>query len=503
MAKDKVPYTISDWLDILRRRRFYILTIFPAAILISVYLAFVLPPLYRSAGVLLLEQAAVPQDIVRSTVMTISDQQIELVRRRVMTVDALAELVEEKDPYPHETGLSNRAKARLIRENTDIEKVDPITMEPMADSLAFSISYLNPDPTIAADIAKRIVLLFLDYNRATRTERASETYDFLQAQSLDAEMRVAEAEQKLADFKNKYGDAIPEAQARNLGALDRAQRDLENYQSDLRAAEERRALYELQLASVDPYLFSESGDWRTELAALKAQLAEAQQRYTEDHPDVRRLKRSIAALSERAAADPNSAPQRPDNPEYLRIQGQLRSADKEVEFLRSNVNRERQQIAKYERRLNMAPDVEREYRQLVRDQDIAQNQYREIEAKLGDAKIAQMLESQNQGARLTLIVEPYAPSAPFSPNRVGIILLGIVLGLALSAVSVAIRDSADPSIRSARDLGEITDIKPIGAIPFVFNKGDKRKRTMLWGVYALTVGIALIIVSTAIVNSPV
>jgi polysaccharide chain length determinant protein (PEP-CTERM system associated) len=502
MPKEKLPYTISDWFAILRRRRVYVATIFPAAIFISVYLAFVLPPMYRSSGVLLLEQASVPQDLVRSTVATLSDQQIELVRRRVMTLDALAELVEEQDPYPKNTSLSNRAKARLIRENTSIEKVDPITMKPMADSLAFSISYLNPDAVLAADMAKRIVFLFLDYNRATRTERASETYAFLQAQSLDAEMRVAEAEQRLADFKNKYGDAIPEAQTRNLTALDRAQRDLENYQSDLRAAEERRALYELQLSSVNPYLFSEAGDWRTELASLKAQLAEAQQRYTEDHPDVRRLKRSIAALSERAAADPNSVQKRPDNPEYLRIQGQVRSAEKEVEFLRMNVGRERQQIAKYERRLNMAPDVEREYRQLVRDQDIAQNQYREIETKLGEAKIAQMLESQNQGARLTLIVEPYVPSAPYSPNRVAMILLGVVLGLALSAVSIAIRDSADPSIRSVRDLGEITDIKPIGAIPFVFSRGDKRKRAMLWGAYALTVGIVLIIVSTAVVNSP-
>jgi polysaccharide chain length determinant protein (PEP-CTERM system associated) len=417
-----------------------------------------------------------------------------------MTTDALAELVEEHDPYPQETDLSNRAKARMILDNTTIEKVDPITLEPMADSMAFSISYLNPDPDIAADYAERIVFMFLDYNRATRTERASETYAFLEAQSLDAEKRVADAEQRLAEFKNRYGDAIPEAQARNLGALDRAQRDLENYQSDLRAAEERLTMFRLQLSSVDPYLFSEAGDWRTELAALRAQLAEAQQRYTEDHPDVRRLKRSIAALSQKAAADPGSSLQQPDNPEYIRIQGQLRAAENEVQFLRGNVNRERQQIAKYERRLNMAPDVEREYRQLVRDQDIAQNQYREIEAKLGDAKIAQMLESENQGARLTLIIEPYVPSAPYSPNRVGIVLLGVVLGLALSAISVAVRDSADPSIRSARDLAEITDIKPIGAIPFVLNQADRRKRAMLWSAYGLVVAVALIIVSSAIMS---
>ena len=494
------PYTLGDYFDVVRRRWIYLATLLPAAILIAVFLAFALPPMYRASGTILLEQALVPQDFVRTTVTTYADQQIELVRRRVMTIENLTAFVEEFDPYPDDHELSDRAKARLVSQNTRIEKVDPITLEPLAQSSAFSIHYYNPNAEIVADTANRLVELFLAYNRATRTERASETYRFLQAQSREVEQRVELLEQRLADFKTEYGDAIPEAQARNLAALDRTVRDLDALQRQIRVTEERKALLELQLAVVSPSLFGDAGGWQAELAQLRAELAEAQQRYTDNHPDVRRLRRSIAALSERAAATPETQRQvpPPDNPEYLRLASQLETADEELGALRARANRAREQIETYERRLVMAPDVERDYRQLIREHDIAQDQFRDIQNKLGEAALAQTLETEDQGERFTLIRAPSQPTTPDSPNRVGIILLGFVLGAALSAGVIAFQESVDPSIRGARDLSEITDIKPIGAVPFMLNRADHRRRQLAWSTAVAVVAIAVTLVGLTV-----
>jgi polysaccharide chain length determinant protein (PEP-CTERM system associated) len=493
------PYSLVDYFGVIRRRWIYLATVLPAAILIAVYLAFALPPMYRSSGTILLEEASVPQDLVRTTVTTYAEQQIELVQRRVMTLDSLTALVEDFDPYPDNDELNDRAKARMISRNIAVEKVDPITLEPLLRSSAFSIHYYNPDPDIAVTIANKLVELFLDYNRATRTERAAETYRFLQEQALLVENRVLELEQRLAEFKSRYGDAIPEAQARNWATLDRTQRDLDLLQRQIRVAEERKALLELQLSEVSPSLFQEGGSWQAELAQLQAELAEAQKRYTDDHPDVRRLRRSIAALSERASALPES--QRvvqPDNPEYLRLVSQLETTQEELEALYVSANRARRQIDQYESRLVMAPEVERDYRQLSRDHEIAQNQYRDIQNKLGEAALAQTLETEDQGGRFSLIRSPRRPSAPDSPNRVGIILLGVVLGAALSAGLIALKESIDPSIRSTRDLIEITSIKPIGTIPYMLNRTDRRRRAIELFSAIVICAIAIFLVSSVI-----
>jgi polysaccharide chain length determinant protein (PEP-CTERM system associated) len=493
------PYSLVDYFGVIRRRWIYLATVLPAVILIAVYLAFALPPMYRSSGTILLEEASVPQDLVRTTVTTYAEQQIELVQRRVMTLDSLTALVEDFDPYPYNDELDDRAKARMISRNISVEKVDPITLEPLLHSSAFSIHYFNPDPDIAVEVAKRLVERFLDYNRVTRTERAAETFRFLQAQSFVVEQRVLDLEQRLAEFKGQYGDAIPEAQARNWAALERTKRDLDLLQRQIRVAEERKELLELQLSEVSPSLFDDGGGWQVELAQLRAELAEAQQRYTDDHPDVRRLRRSIAALGERTAALPESERSvQPDNPEYLRLANQIETVKEELDALRFNANQARRQIDQYESRLVMAPEVERDYRQLSREHEIAQSQYREIQQKLGEAALAQTLETEDQGERFSLIRSPRRPSSPDSPNRVGIILLGIVLGAALSAGLIALKESIDPSIRSTRDLSEITSIKPIGAIPYMLNRTDRRRRAIALVSAIGICAIAIVLVSSVI-----
>jgi uncharacterized protein involved in exopolysaccharide biosynthesis len=255
---------------------------------------------------------------------------------------------------------------------------------------------------------------------------------------------------------------------------------------------------ELQLNTINPNLFDPDGDWRAELAALRTELAIAQQRYTPDHPDVRRLRRAIDSLSTRVDEGATATRVAPDNPEYIQIASQIQTVNSELAALQANAARARAQITDYEHSLSIAPEVEREYRQLARDYDIEQVRFREIEQSLGDAALGQVLESEARGARLSVIRNAGLPSSPYSPNRLGIILMGIVLGGGIAGALAAVRESADPTIRSARDLGEITEIKPLAAVPFMLNRTDRRRRVLAWGAASIIAAIALTFVGTAI-----
>jgi len=177
-----------------------------------------------------------------------------------------------------------------------IERVDPITLEVLRESNAFSVHYHNPDPERAALVTQRISDLFLTYNRQTRSERATETYEFLAEQARAMEARIVEAEKRIAQFKAENSAALPETQVRNQAAAERAERDLINLEGDMRAAEDRKAVLTLQLGKINPTLGGITGNPQTELAALQQQLADARVRYTPDHPDVKRLQRQIEAL---------------------------------------------------------------------------------------------------------------------------------------------------------------------------------------------------------------
>ncbi len=489
MAND-LPNTLSDYFGVLRRRWIYLATILPAGLLAAIYLAFTLPPVYRASATLVLEPSSIPRDWIRSTVASYANEQLELVQRRVLTTGNLTSLVNDIDPYPDQVALTDEAKARLIIQNIETERVDPFTLEPLAESNALSVHFYNPDPAIAVKVARRIADMFLTNARQSRTDVATENFKFLQNQAELARSDIAIFELRLVDFKEQYGDALPEAEARNQQALVRMQGDLDSIRAQLLPANERRSSLEVQLSQLSPSLFEPGADWRAELVALRAELANASQRYTDEHPDVLRLRREIDELGERANDDSVEQAE-PDNPEYIDVRNRFEIVEQEIAGLEAREVRVTKQIEAYEQRLGIAPEVEREYSLLMREYQFALDRLQRIQSDLDDAALGRDIESQARGDRLSMIRTPRKPGSPFSPNRPGIFLLGLVLGGALAFGVAVLAEITDSTIRSSRDLSAITDIKPLAAIPVMYNEDEKRKRILKWAT-ATTVAAGVI-----------
>jgi polysaccharide chain length determinant protein (PEP-CTERM system associated) len=503
---DKVR-SLGDYTRLVRRRWPYLATIMPGCLLLAVVIAYLLPSVYRASGTLMLEPPSVPTKMIPTIVGEIEDvnldasQQLELLRRRVLTEESLLEVVKAVDPYPEEgPGVDLARKAARIARDTSVEAVDPITLEQRDYSTSFSIHYVNSDPRRAVAVAERLLDLFVSFNRRMRAEQAEETYRFLQAQAKQLELSMDGMETRLAAFKAKYGDALPEAQARNLAGVERAQRDLDIVEREILAAEEREALLQLQFEALSPSLTAAVGDWRAELARLRGELALAEQRYTAEHPDVRRLKRAVVDMASQGAASEAAQAAAPDNPEYLRVRSQLTGVRRELANLRGSAARIRGSLVDYQQNVATAPNVERDYMQLAREYENTQKRYADIQEKIKAASLSQVFESEARGERFTLIRNASAPRTPYSPNRLGISLLGFVLGGGLALLVAVIVDASDPTVRGAEDFEELF-AAPIGAVPPIFNQIDLRRRKLLWGsvsaAYLAAVFLAVVVVATS------
>ncbi|MFO0447573.1 MAG: GumC family protein [Pseudomonadota bacterium] len=483
--------TLGDYGRLVRRRWKYLATIVPAFLLAAIFYAYLVQPIYRSSGTLMLEPSALPANLVPSLVGRVANadleasQQIELLRRRVMTPDALQGIARRTDPYPGEAGLDLAAKAARIARDTSIEPVDPVTSQPKEFSTAFAIHYDNPDPRIAKAVAEQLLELFVTYNRRMRAERAGEAYRFLREQAAQLETSMTDMEQRLAAFKARYGDALPESQNRNLLGMDRAQRDLDMVQRDILSAQERENLLAVQLEALSPSLAVAVGDWRTELSKLRGELAAAEQKYTADHPDVRRLRRAVAEMAAQGGSTDARSARVPDNPEYLRVRSQLDSVRRERDSLQARAQRIRGEYAAFQRNVTTAPTVEREYVRLVREYENAHKRYVDVQDKIKGASLSRELETEARGERFTLIREASSPGAPYSPNRVGILLLGLLLGMALAVITALMADASDPAVRGTEDLRARFDAPPLGAIPPIANAADRQRRKRAIGTAAL------------------
>ena len=140
MATNDTAYTLADYVSLLKRRRRILLTVFPAAVLISIFYAYWLPTLYESTATILIEASSVSDKMVMTTVTIDSDAQINAVRRGALSDENLRDLVQKLDPYPDSPEMSVDDKISLVRSSVSLLRVSPTDFKPDVNCAAFKFS---------------------------------------------------------------------------------------------------------------------------------------------------------------------------------------------------------------------------------------------------------------------------------------------------------------------------------------------------------------------------
>lgn len=195
-------------------------------------------------------------------------------------------------------------------------------------------------------------------------------------------------------------------------------------------------------------------------------------------------------------------PSTPDNPAYIQRESQLRGVTAD---LQAATARRAELLARYEdleRRLQVTPEVEREYN--ARSRGLAQlvAQYNDTQAKINDAQIALNLEEDPTSERFTILEQPSMSNSPASPNRFAVLVLTLAIALALGAGVVATAERSDQTVRNVQDVIANLEMPPLVAIPYVETRRDlkqrSRRRLLGAGAVAAWVGVIYLLVVTPV-----
>ncbi len=314
------PNPLREYLMAAKLRRKTLRLAFGIGVLAAAALAVLLPPKYRSSGTILIEQQEMPQELVRSTITSYADERIQVISKRVMTTETLLNIINRYDLYPTERTKDTR-EALLKRMRKDIglkmisaDVIDPRSGRPTSATIAFEVSYSSRSPDLAAKVANELTTLYLNENLNNRTERARDAASFLEAEADRVNRQMADLEAKLADFKDKNLQKLPELTQLNMTLLDRTDEQLREAQNRRDSLEQQRTYLEAQLAQLKPNstVFSDTGERivssADRLKMARSQLASAQAMYAPDHPDVVRLKREVEGLEKTVAGSGGAKP---------------------------------------------------------------------------------------------------------------------------------------------------------------------------------------------------
>jgi uncharacterized protein involved in exopolysaccharide biosynthesis len=99
-ATSEKANVVREYLAAAKHRRWVLVGVFVGAMIVAGALAVLLPPSYRSAGTVLIEQQEMPQELVRSTVTSYADERVQVISKRVMTTETLLGIIRRYDLYP-------------------------------------------------------------------------------------------------------------------------------------------------------------------------------------------------------------------------------------------------------------------------------------------------------------------------------------------------------------------------------------------------------------------
>ena len=224
----------------------------------------------------------------------------------------------------------------------------------------------------------------------------------------------------------------------------------------------------------------------------------AKQQFSADHPDVRNLERSIIALHQQIATMPTAenTTQPPNNPTYINLQLQLNAVNNELNALKFDRSQVQTELVILEDRIQVAPEVEREYLDLTRDLGLARKQYEEVKTRQMTVERAGVLQEEDLSERYVVTSYPGLSSTPAFPNRPLIISVGIFLALTLGLTIGIVAEAFDGTVRSTRDVQTILHMPPIAAIPIISTTADiavaKRNRALKMVVMTAVIASVLI-----------
>jgi polysaccharide chain length determinant protein (PEP-CTERM system associated) len=479
---------IADYLFIVKRRRWLLVScalIFPA---IAVVATRFLPPKYMSQTLVLIEEPKVSDAIVKPVVDSRLDSRLASMKEQILSRSRVQPIIERYHLY-ETSHMTMDGRLDQTRKSIDIK---PIRSEITKNGglPGFFITFTNSDAHTAQLVCGEITTLFLNENLRRREANVEGTTDFLKGQVGDAKRNLDEQDAKLATFKREHFNELPTDEASNMTMLNSMNTQLEAATQSLGRMEQEKTYQESMLAQIQPNAppprpstpgsASPAGPvygtplQERELQALRERESAITLQYTPNHPDVIAVRRQISDLKKeivRTAVTtvPGAAPAQfqtdpQDTIQVRQLRAQIHSSEVGISEKRREQSFIQGKLAQYQARLQLSPQVEEEYKNLTRDYATAQKFYDELQAKMNNSKMATDLERRQEGEQFRVMDEPNLPDSPSFPVVWQFGAVGLMVGLLVGGGIAAFKEYKDTSLRTERDVWAFTRLPTLAII---------------------------------------
>lgn len=460
--------------------------------LTALIVALKLPPTFRTSATLLVEEAQIPEAMLRTGMQFDSNQQLQVIQQRILT---RANMLDVARKYNVFTDASDMTPDEIVREMRHQTRIQRSGGGRSNLAIIMEVSFEAGSGRVAANVVNEYVTLILQESTELRMNRTEGALDFFrqEVERLGNDLDVQSSQ--IVAFKNENGEALPndltyrqnrqtllqERQSR----LEREIAALENQRRDLIAAG--------QVTTPEARLSPQEA----QLRQLRTQLQQSLSIFSETNPRIVLLRNQIGQLESSIAGGSVdlTEPDRQDTAPTTVLQLTLAEINQSIKRFGeelADVNTELVQLATSIQATAgnaiLLEGLERDYQNI-------QNRYNEAVASLNQAVVSERVEVSAQGERITVLENATVPNSPSGPNRFRLIAIGVVAGGGLAVGFFFLLEVLNRVIRRPFELQSRFEIIPLAVIPYMESPRERLvRRSILVGAFiAVLIGVPAVL----------
>jgi uncharacterized protein involved in exopolysaccharide biosynthesis len=454
-----------EFIFILFYRKRIVIAVFLAVFITSFIAAVTMPSIYRSTAKFSL---VIPQSFdplqqessadYRNRVRRFLQDQKELINSNRVLTRVVQEI------YPGTTQQSAITKRIYdLRENLEIV---PPGGESFEGSSVFIIEYSDKNPSFANKVTTSVTQNYLATYREISQAKSDFSHTFFSEQAQKLQQDMLDKEKLVRDFETKQALALLEIL--NLGSgtsnvevgpnvlltqflrnYHELQHELAGLQASISALERESknkgipvVLPEMEVAGRSITVF------KHKVASLQIQLNEMKPQFQDNFEPMKQVEQelnlSVDALRKELARSVSAQKITAQS-----IQARITQLDKTIKGLQDRIQTIAQEKATYD-------NLRQQY-------NVAKEAFSRTQAQQEQARMAQSLTQDKQF--LTLIDRPSLPVKPYKPNRMLIVIGGLISGLMLGIGVAVTIDHFDHRMKTIYELERRLDVPVLGSIP--------------------------------------
>jgi polysaccharide chain length determinant protein (PEP-CTERM system associated) len=408
-----------------------------------------LPKEYRSQSTVFIEKTVL-NDLVKGIAVTPS--QDDLLRGLYTTIKSRALLTKVANDL--DLNLNKQSDAHLEATISRLRNKTELTLDGNVGLIIFS--FTDNNPRFARDYVNALVRRYIEENLSSKREESYGATSFISEQSASIKQKLEKVNDEIGRLKAEKGAALAS--------------DPVGMQTQIKAEQERLnelIIHRSQVEATRNQLRN-NNPTKNRLAALQRRLEELRVDYTDNYPEVLKVKTDIeAAKKEITIGDGTSVA---DPQELSRIELELNA-------IRASEANQRSILASTRGLTQANPSAVSAMEKLLQEKNRYSGMYDQLVAKHGQAEFSNQMEAQDKSATFRIVEPALMPTLPVGPNRVRIILIGIAAGIAAGFGLLLVIDYFDKSVKTVDTLKTL-GINVLAVIPKISDPQaiDKERR---------------------------